>query len=47
LIVEPLKFALQKEGLDETKAIEAAKEIAEYLATYDKDAEKKPLVPVK
>ena len=41
LIVEPLKTALIKEGLDEAKAIEAAKEIAEYLATYDKDAEKK------
>ena len=39
--MEPLKVALQKEGLAEAKAIEAAKEIAEYLATYDKDAEKK------
>lgn len=48
LIVEPLKAALIKEGLDEAKAIEAAKEIGEYLATYDKDAEeKKEILQVK
>ncbi|MFH1876637.1 MAG: type I-E CRISPR-associated protein Cas7/Cse4/CasC [Candidatus Omnitrophota bacterium] len=41
LIVEPLKAALLKEGFDEAKAFAAAKEIAEYLAKYDKDAEKK------
>lgn len=41
LIVEPLKVALLKEGFDESEAVEAAKQIADYLATYDKDAEKK------
>ncbi|MFA5117584.1 MAG: type I-E CRISPR-associated protein Cas7/Cse4/CasC [Candidatus Omnitrophota bacterium] len=39
LIVEPLKLALEREKVE--NALEAAKEIAEYLATYDKDAEKK------
>lgn len=41
LIVYPLKATLLKEGFAEDKAIEAAKGIAEYLATYDKETEKK------
>lgn len=41
LIVEPLKEALQREGIKEVEAIEAAKAIADYLATYDEEGEKK------
>ncbi|MBI5359558.1 MAG: type I-E CRISPR-associated protein Cas7/Cse4/CasC [Planctomycetes bacterium] len=44
LIVEPLKIALQKEGLDEKKAVEVAKEISDYLAKYDGEAETKSRV---
>ena len=40
-IIEPLQNALQNEGLTKEKALEGAKEIAEYLAKYDKGEEKK------
>jgi len=41
LFIEPMKNALLKEGYDETKSLEVAKEFGEYLAKYDADAEKK------
>jgi CRISPR system Cascade subunit CasC len=41
LFIEPIKNALLKEGYDETKALEVAKEFGEYLAKFDADAEKK------
>jgi CRISPR system Cascade subunit CasC len=47
LFVEPLKAALQKEDFDEFKALEIAKEIAEALAKYDKEAEEKGIFRVK
>ena len=47
LFVEPLKVALQKEGFDEPKALEIAKEFAEALAKYDKAAEEKGILRVK
>lgn len=41
LIVEPLKYALIEEGFDAKKALEVAKEIAEYLAKFDAEEAKK------
>jgi CRISPR system Cascade subunit CasC len=41
LFIEPMKNALLKEGYDETKSLEVAKEFGEYLAKFDADAEKK------
>ncbi len=41
LIVVPLRDALQETGLDQDEATTKAKEIAEALATYDKENEKK------
>lgn len=47
LFIEPLKLALQCEGFDEIKALEVAKEFAESLAKYDKEAEEKGILRVK
>jgi len=41
LFVEPMKAALVKEGYDDAKALEIAKEFGEYMAKYDAEAEKK------
>ena len=41
LIVEPLRDALIAEGVAEAEALEKAKTLAEALATFDKDTEKK------
>jgi CRISPR system Cascade subunit CasC len=41
LFIEPMKDALLKEGFDEPKALEIAKEFGDYLAKFDTDAEKK------
>jgi len=41
LFIEPMKDALIKEGFDESKSLEIAKEFGEYLAKIDSDAEKK------
>ena len=41
LFIEPMKIALVKEGFDEIKALEIAKEFGENLAKFDADAEKK------
>jgi CRISPR system Cascade subunit CasC len=41
LFIEPMKNALSKEGYDEIKALDVAKEFGEYLAKYDADAEKR------
>lgn len=48
LIVQPLADAMKARGLDESKAVEAAKAVGEHLATFDKDkAEKDGTLQVK
>jgi CRISPR system Cascade subunit CasC len=47
LIVEPLCDAMVKQGIDESQAETTAKEVANYLASFDKEAEKKGTLKVK
>jgi CRISPR system Cascade subunit CasC len=47
LIVEPLKEALMAEGLSGEDAIDKAKKLADEIATFDKEAEKKNKLQVK
>ena len=47
LIIEPLADALKKHGVAEAKATEIAKTVGDYLATADKEAEKKGVLKVK
>ncbi|MFA4945601.1 MAG: type I-E CRISPR-associated protein Cas7/Cse4/CasC [Lentisphaeria bacterium] len=41
LIVQPLADAIQAKGVDAAKALDAAKAVGDYLATFDDDKEKK------
>jgi len=41
LFIEPMKAALAKEGFEDTRALEIAKEFGEYMAKFDVEAEKK------
>ncbi|MGO8716597.1 MAG: type I-E CRISPR-associated protein Cas7/Cse4/CasC [Smithella sp.] len=41
LFIEPMKAALVKEGFEDSKALEIAKEFGEYMAKFDVEAEKK------
>jgi CRISPR system Cascade subunit CasC len=47
LIIEPMQEALAKAGVKEPAATETAKLVGEYLATFDKEAEKKGELKVK
>jgi CRISPR system Cascade subunit CasC len=47
LIINPLAKQLQTHGVNETKAIEVAKQVGEHLATFDTAAEKKGVLKVK
>jgi CRISPR system Cascade subunit CasC len=47
LIVRPLRDAIVEQGIDESRAESAAKEVADYLASVDKEAEKKGTLRVK
>ena len=47
LIVEPLRDAIAAKGVDSAKALEAAKAVGEYLATFDVEKEKAGKLMVK
>jgi CRISPR system Cascade subunit CasC len=47
LIVEPLRDAIVSQGVDEPRADAAAREVADDLASFDKEAEKKGTLKVK
>ena len=47
LIIEPLRDAIKAHGVDEIKALDAAKTVGEYLATFDAEKEKAGKLQVK
>jgi CRISPR system Cascade subunit CasC len=47
LIIDPLADRLQKRGVAEAKAVDAAKQVGDYLATFDEAAAKKGVIKVK
>jgi CRISPR system Cascade subunit CasC len=47
LIIEPLQQAITEHNVDEAKALEAAKAVGEYLATFDAEKEKTGKLQVK